>query len=287
MKSEHRHELKTNELAEWIAHFPQWAKENRIIIIGILLIITVTVAVYIWKIYRRNVITQEQIELTTYMSQVLGAKSRIMEAQSQGTDLSYILLQPANNLKNFTQTVKDNRMAAFALIKRAEALRTELHYRLGPVNQEDFTTQIKLAKDSYNEAINKAASFPKLTAEAKFGLGLCEEELDNFEAAHQIYEDIITNSDFDGTVAKASAKQRLATMADYKTRVVFQSSAKSKSAAAQPKVEIKPADINTLPPEIRKKLQEPNTVSKAPVIIPKPKRPANESASVDGNQPNK
>jgi hypothetical protein len=267
MKSEHRHELKTNELADWLANFPQWAKENRITIIGVLLVIVIAGAVYIWKIHRRNVMTQKQIELTNYMSQVLGAKERIMDAQSKGTDLSYILLQPANNLKSFAQTVKDDRMAAFALIKRAEALRTELHYRLGPVNQQDFATQINLAKDSYNEAIKKAVPFPSLMAEAKFGLGLCEEDLGNFEAAKQIYQDITTNSDFDGIAAKVSAKQRLATMSDYKTKVVFHSSAKPKLPdAAQPKIEIKPVDINDLPIEIRKKFQDPNKIGKTPVI---------------------
>ncbi len=34
MKSEHRHELKTNELAEWIANFPTWAKENAKVLIA-------------------------------------------------------------------------------------------------------------------------------------------------------------------------------------------------------------------------------------------------------------
>ncbi len=28
MKSDHRHELKTNELAEWLSNLPQWAKKN-------------------------------------------------------------------------------------------------------------------------------------------------------------------------------------------------------------------------------------------------------------------
>src|SRR4030042_3611629 len=110
MKSEHRHELKTNELADWIAHFPKWVNENRIIIIGIVLVIAATVAVYIWKIHKRNVMTQKQIELTTYMSQVLGAKTQIMDAQTKGIDRSFILLQPANSLNSFAQTAKNNQM---------------------------------------------------------------------------------------------------------------------------------------------------------------------------------
>jgi hypothetical protein len=286
MKSEHRHELKTNELAEWLTHLPQWAKDNRITIIGVLLVAVVAGAVYIWKIHNRNVIAQNQIELTNYMARLLGGKEQVIRAQSQGKDLSYILLQPANDLKSFARSVKDNRMAAFALIKRAEALRTEIHYRLGPVNQQDLTTQINLAKDSYNEAIKRAASLPSLLAEAKFGLGLCEEELGNFEAARQIYHDVAANPDFEGTVAKAAAKWRLETMADYKTRVVFQPSAKPKfPEAPQPKIEVKPVDINSLPIDLRRKLLDPNRVGKASVKNPKPDAP--DSVSVDVNQPDK
>ena len=33
MKSDHRHELKTNELAEWLGNLPQWTKENLVTII--------------------------------------------------------------------------------------------------------------------------------------------------------------------------------------------------------------------------------------------------------------
>lgn len=271
MKSEHRHELKTNELAEWLAHLPQWAKDNHITIIGILLVAVVAGSVYIWKIHNKNVTAQNQIELTNYMARLMGGEPQVISAQSQGKDLSYILLQPANSLRSFAQTVKDDRMAAFALIKRAEALRAELHYRLGPVNREDFTTRINLAKDSYNEAIKRAASFPSLLAEAKFGLGLCEEELGNFEAARQVYQDVAANPDFEGTVAKAAAKWRLEIMADYKTKVVFQSSAKPKfPEAAQPKIEVKPVDINSLPIDLRKKLLDPNRTRGVPITNREP-----------------
>jgi hypothetical protein len=81
--------------------------------------------------------------------------------------------------------------------------------------------QINQAKVSYTEALERAASNPSLKATAKFGLGLCEEELANFEQARQIYQDIVSSPEFEGTVAKASAKYRLDTMADYKTAVVF------------------------------------------------------------------
>ncbi|MFB0524113.1 MAG: hypothetical protein ACETVZ_01145, partial [Phycisphaerae bacterium] len=127
MKPDHRHELKTNELAEWIANFPQWAKENRTTIIGVLLVIAVVGGLYIWRVHSKKVAIRTQIELTGLVSQLMGSKMQILSAQAQGRDLSYILVQrggPADRLKIFAQNTNNDQMAALALIKQAEALRT-------------------------------------------------------------------------------------------------------------------------------------------------------------------
>ena len=134
-------------------------------------------------------------------------------------------------------------MAAFALIKRAEALRMELHYRQGNVSKQEVAAQINQAKASYTEALERCPTNPTLMATAKFGLGLCEEELGNFEVAEQIYRDITLNPDLDCTIAAAQAKLRLETMADYKQKIVF------RPAPKKPAIELTmPADTN-LPPE--------------------------------------
>jgi len=285
MKPDHRHELKTNELAEWIANFPKWAKENRITIIGVLVIIVVVGGLYIWRIHSKNVAIRTQIELTGLVSQLMGSKMQILSAQAQGKDLSYILVQrggPADRLKIFSQNVNNDQMAALALIKQAEALRTELHYRPGTISKQDLTTQINQAKASYIEALQthlKWASNPSLQAVAKFGLGICEEELGNFEKAQQIYRDITETGDFEGTVAKAAAEQRLETMADYKTKVVFKPSPKPKPPApAKPPIEIKPAEANlpadtNLPIDINLVPQAPNIVPEVPDINLEPNPP--------------
>lgn len=251
MKPDHRHELKTNELAEWIANFPQWAKENRTLIIAVLVVIVAIGTAYIWRIHSKNLAVRTQIELTGLISQLLGSKMQILSAQAQGKDISYMLVQrdgPADRLKNFAQNVNDDLMAAVALIKQAEALRTELHCRPGTVSKQDLAEQINRAKASYTEALEthlKRVSNPSLTATAQFGLGLCEEELGNYEKAQQIYRDITTNSGFEGTVAKTAAEQRLETMADYKTTIVFKASAKPEPVAVEKlPIEIKPADTN-------------------------------------------
>lgn len=104
-------------------------------------------------------------------------------------------------------------------------------------------------------------------ASAKFGLGLCEEEIGNFQAAEKIYQDVASNADFDGTEAKAAAALRLETMGDYKTAVVFKPSVKPKTPAATTPVSqslvpntpewIKPAETNT-PIDVNKVSKEPN-----------------------------
>ncbi|MHC4632636.1 MAG: tetratricopeptide repeat protein [Planctomycetota bacterium] len=261
MKADHRHELKTNELAEWLGNLPQWTKENLTTIMS----------------YSKRAVAVEQLEFTNLLNQLSGSKTQILRAQALGRDLSFTLLQPAGNLRTFAQTVNNDRMAALALIKQAEALRTELHYRPGTVSKEDLTAQINQAKAGYADAIERSSFNPSLMAKAKFGLGLCEEELGNFAEAEQIYRNIVANPNFDGTVAAVQAKYRLDTMTDYKQKVVFKPSPKEPTPAAlpQPMIQIEPgdayqiADINlpidtNQPVDVNLGAQAPNSVSEVP-----------------------
>ncbi|HUU18380.1 MAG TPA: hypothetical protein VMW72_14615 [Sedimentisphaerales bacterium] len=239
MKAEHRHELKTNELAEWLSNLPQWTKENLTTIIIILAVIVAALAFYVRYRYNKSLVADEQLEYTNLLNQLSASKMQVLSAQAQGRDLSFILLQPANSLGTFAQNAKNDRMAALALIKQAEALRTELHYRPGTVSNEDLTSQINQAKAAYTEAIQtrlQGTSNPSLTAAAEFGLGLCEEELGNFEKAQQVYQIIAENPDFEGTVAVTQAKHRLETMADYKQKVIFKP-APAPAAASKPTIQ--------------------------------------------------
>lgn len=246
MKAEHRHELKTNELAEWIINFPQWAKENAATIIYVSVFAVVIAGVYFWKVYEKRIVSdREQIELTNLVSQISQGKAQILQANAQGVDASYTLIQAADDLQKIAQNTKNEQMAALALIKQAETLRIELHYRLGSISEKDITAQVNQAKDCYTKAIEKSSTNPSLMAAAKLGLGLCEEELGNFEQARQIYGEIAENAEFKGTVAAAQAKQRLLTMAGYQEKVVFKPSPEQAPAA--------PADL--IQPEI--KLESP------------------------------
>jgi tetratricopeptide (TPR) repeat protein len=256
MKAEHRHELKTNELVEWLTNLPQWANENLTTIIGVSIVIAAAAGLYFWKVYTKNVVAvQKQLQFTNLVGYVSLGKMQIVGAQAEGRDLSFILLQPAENLKNLAQNASTSQMAALALIKRAEALRAELHYRLGPVSSQDLETAIGQAKNSYTQAIEKAPSNPSLVAAAKFGIGLCEEELGDFEKAAQIYREVAENPAYQATVANAAAKFRLETMADYKEKLTFKPAPKP-TASTELLTEKLPIDTN-LPADINQVPQSP------------------------------
>ena len=241
MKSEHRHELKTNELAQWIANFPQWAKKNMRTIIYVAVLAVVVVGLYGWKIYQKDVIAaREQVQLTRLLSELTQKKQQVIQAHAQGQDYSFVLIQVANDLDEFAQTAKNQQAASLALIKKAEAMRTELHYRLIPADKENAAEQINRAKSDYSKAIEKAGANPSLKAAATYGLGLCEEELGNFDQAKQIYQQLTDEPNFQRTVAANLAENRLKVMDEYKKGVAF------KEAPIKPVAEIEPAAFDVI-----------------------------------------
>ena len=246
MKAEHRHELKTNILAEWIANFPQWAKKNLKIIIYVSVVVIAVGGSALFHWYRKNVESvRKQLELTKLITQLSQAKLQVIQSQIRGMDVSYMLIQISDGLENFARNAKDDQMAALAHVKRAEALRTELHYRLGSVSEQDKQAAIERAKTSYTQAIDKPVTNRSLAATAKLGLALCEEELGNFEQAGQIYTEIVSSGDFEGTAAFAAAKNRLATIEDYQQEVVFTPAPQPEPVEpAEPDLTISAAEAN-------------------------------------------
>ncbi|MFA5553848.1 MAG: hypothetical protein WCZ89_03920 [Phycisphaerae bacterium] len=242
MKAEHRHELKTNELAAWLANFPKWFHDNFRMIIYILIVILLVSGAYFWKHYQQNVVrANENLGFTSLLIDFVRNKQYTVAAQEEGMDYSYTLIQNSNKLQEFAGTAKNNNISALALIKSAQALRTELHYHIGAVDTRTFSEQIIKAKGLYEQALEKVQDNPSLKARAMFGLGLCEEELGNFENARQIYTKIKQDPQFKGTVSLQAAEHRLLIMDHYKERLVF---------AARPQPELPAIDLEPFAPQI-------------------------------------
>jgi hypothetical protein len=271
MRSDHRHELKTNELADWIENFPEWAHENRTSLVAAAAVILVALLVYFVSFYRKNVVSVgNQTRLTTLVTEVLPQQmSRIASTTMQGQDESYLLVQTEQDLQDFAQKSSDNDMAALALIQRGAAARAELHYRLSEISQDELVKQIAKAQESYQQALDRKPSLPSLAAAAQYGLGLCEEELGSFDKAAEIYREVAQKPDYAGTTAQAAAAYRLRIMPDYKTAVAFQ-----------------PAPPKPVPPPVPAIQVQPGSAS-APMVTPTPQAaPAAPAPSSDATKTN-
>ena len=161
MRSDHRHELKTNELADWIANFPEWANKNRTSLVAAAAVILVALLVYFVSFYRTNVVSVgNQTRLTTLVTEVPQQMSRIASAAMQGQDESYVLVQTEQDLQDFAQKSSNNDMAALALIQRGAAARAELHYRLSEISHDELVKQMAKAQASYQQALDRKPSLP-------------------------------------------------------------------------------------------------------------------------------
>ncbi|MCU0913749.1 MAG: tetratricopeptide repeat protein [Planctomycetes bacterium] len=282
MKSDHRHELKSNELADWIANFPDWARANRNTILATVAVILVALLVYFWSFYRRDVLSvRHRTELTSLVTQVPQQMNQIASAAMKDKDDTYILVETQKDLQDFAQKSSNDNMAALALIQRGAALRAEVHYRLAELSRDELATQIGKAQASYQEALDRQPSSPALAAAANYGLGLCEEELSNFDKAAEIYRTMAQKPEYTGTTAQAAAAHRLKIMNDFRTEVVFAPAPPKPVQPATPQIQIKPGDPKASAPTIQIQPGAPS----APATAPAPAAPTTAPAAPSSAAP--
>jgi hypothetical protein len=238
--------------------------------------------------YRKDVVSvRNQTRLTNLVTQVPQQMGRVASAAMQNNDESYILVQTEQDLQDFAQKSSDSDMAALALIQRGAAVRAELHYRLTEISHDDLVKQIEKAQVSYQQALDRKPSSPSLAAAARYGLGLCEEELGNFDKAGEIYREVAQKSDYAGTTAQAAAAYRLKIMPDYKTAVVFQPAPPKPVPPPTPTVQVQPGSasapmVGPLPQSAPAAPATPSDATKtnaAPAPAPQTPTPAPAPAS--------
>ncbi|HPD45371.1 MAG TPA: hypothetical protein P5279_00300 [Anaerohalosphaeraceae bacterium] len=222
MDAEHRRELKTNELADWVAHFPEWCRQNTTTLIGVVLILAAAVVF----VYGRRIRSAGQLErmahATTLIERYDMSKFQAVGSLQQGMGSGDAIMIAANQLEMGVEDVKSPHVSAMLLIKYAEALRADLHYRSGDVDVEIREDRIKTARESYEKALKLAEGNSTLVAMARYGLGLCAEEVNDTIRAEEIYSGIIADEDFAATVFPTQARHRLANLKDNQKQYTFE-----------------------------------------------------------------
>lgn len=222
MDSEHRHELRDNELVKWIKNTPDFLRENLLPVIGVCCIL---LGLWMWwakplQGLKDNSQRREQSVVTDNIQKIEVEKMVAAQSGMMGQEMSTSLVNMANKIEAAGGESKNKNAAALAYIKSAEALRTDLHYA-NEVEREIVLDQIGKAKVLYEKAIAKAGDNPTLTGMAKFGLGLCSEEVGDYEAAGKIYAEIAADAGLEGTIFPIQAAKRVAALVDNQEKFVF------------------------------------------------------------------
>ena len=222
MKSDHRHELKTNALADWMAHFPEWSQKNaKPLIGGTALVVAIVVAV-LWSQYNNTVLAQaHRSQFTNDLANLEVVVMQVAQSSTQGDDMSLNLGEASASLAELAKNTSSDTMAALAYLKQAEMLREQIHFENGQPSQDTLDERIETAKTAYNNALARANSHSTLMSLAQYGLGLCAEEQGQFEQAESLYQTLITDAAYEGTLGRASAVNRLKSMADFEDVITF------------------------------------------------------------------
>ncbi|MBU1260665.1 MAG: hypothetical protein KJ757_07060 [Planctomycetes bacterium] len=243
MKSERRHELATNELADWIASryvgIPQWFNENlTTIIIGAVVVVGL-IAYTIFYYHRQSrVWDQKDAQITSMLDQLSWQKQTVIEGRQQGLGVSDIFLNMASGYQSAASETENLILSALTMIKRAEALRTELHYRPTMAEPDVCKFQLAQAKKVYEQAMEKAKGDPTASAMAEYGIALCLEDMGDFAGAKNLYDKIASADEYKGTLYRARAQLRADTLSDSQRKAVLvETPLSQESAGTNPSAE--------------------------------------------------
>jgi tetratricopeptide (TPR) repeat protein len=222
MDSKERHNMMTNELADWMGHIPDLVHTYRNQLIGVALIL---VALATWPMlnrWRQQSDFTAKAEISGILDSIEGGKFQALNQQqdSQQEFKADSFVVAANNLADEAKKAPTDDLSAIALIKQAQALRMDLFYKKEIPADDAISTQIKKAQEAYQAALNKA-KMPVVKAMAQFGLGLCFEESGQLEEAKAAYKKIVDDASYAGTPLPAAAKDRIDKMADNNVKYVF------------------------------------------------------------------
>lgn len=267
MDTEHRHELKTNQLADWIKRAPALIKQNANTIIGAALII---IGLITWPMFSRMRAASETAKAAAVVEAMDSVERDLMTALQASQKDTQARLDAASAvgvsvkaLMEQAQKASHPDLKALALIKAAQALRAELHWRAEQIAVEDIQAKIKQAQDAYQEAL-KTAQNPTIKAMAQLGLGLCAEESGQRDQAASIYQAIINEPSYAHTHLPMLAQKRLDNLDKNMAQVVFAPAPAEPTPAEQAAQPAEPLPMPAAPDAAPTPTEQPAAPAPAP-----------------------
>lgn len=243
MKSERRHELQTNSLADSLSHAPQFLREHGSkILLGLIIVLLITML-----IYQRSRRSAEELDIG-WMS-ISTARSAIQRIEllpqmvQDPTEVAGARKQFAENASTALAPVmaSDNRQIA----AEAYLLRGDLNWTLAntPVpavattqpSAAEPTTEDYLARaqEAFEKVVRVYPEQSSTVQNARFGLAAIAENRRDFETAAKLYREI-TGDPQSTESYKNLAEMRLAVLEDLKNPIFIAAAPAPTTAATAP-----------------------------------------------------
>lgn len=236
MKSEERHHLKTNDLAETISHVPDYIKQYGSRALTAVIVILMIAVGYSWynRVSTANKMErygrlQELLSSPDQLQQLAMRHAHAMAADSEGeqaVDMATLEGYNTDTLKRglseLAENAKGTSVGAIALITQAETVRSELYFSDQAITAADKEKLISSATQLYQKALQDYASDASTVLSAKLGLAMLAEDKRDWDAAGQQYQAIISEGEaqFLGLAGVLTAQSRLAGLDNWKNAPV-------------------------------------------------------------------
>lgn len=214
MKSERRHELKTNTLAHNLGNLPElWRQYGTKILLGVVAVL----AIILWiRVQRNNAIQQREMAGEALSSAVSGIQSiqnlplTVRDPRLTNEHAKQIQSQVETAISQVLDTSDDEAVKAEALVARGD-----LNWHLATLpgmrvtsalsgtrpttskaatrtasNSSEVEELLNKAQRAYDAAAHTAGAKPLTVATAKFGIAAIAEERQQWDAARKAYEEV-------------------------------------------------------------------------------------------------
>jgi hypothetical protein len=194
MKSEHRHELKHNDLAQSLMTFQDYLKHygGRValgVVIGVLIIVLI--------FQRRSSARKNEIKLSGDLGFAREQIDRLKPVEMLGQQRFGAKPSQMGNVRQILQEVREKAepaMQSEALILQGELAWTLANFPVGPGVDPSYKPDqepaefLKQARDAYQQVVGQFGDQPIKVAIARFGLAAVAEAERNFDEARKQYE---------------------------------------------------------------------------------------------------
>ena len=235
MRSDERHKLKSNELAQSLSEIPQYLREHgKKWITGLVIVLLVVVALMMFRSSRLAAQENNSLVLQSMVAKSKDIQRQAARKAQSGEQTDDIMAeryvdsaQPLiNSLSDLGLDSSGSGVARTALLHRARLLRSQLFYSstvLGPQKKQDLLNQIEAI---YHTVLQDYPNDTTVLGVAEIGLALVAEDRLQWDQARQRYQAILddTSGRWKGTIFPSQADQRLAVIADMETEseIVFE-----------------------------------------------------------------